>query len=73
MLQLAVLYKRTKHPKELPADVVSEIVNFIKSPRVIALKYETSWPESKGRWLGDKGYNAQFRMANALIGKILEQ
>jgi hypothetical protein len=70
---IGVLYKAGKAPTDVLPDLSSEIVNFIRSPRALAAKYGVPWPESKGRWLGEKGYNAQFQAAYNLLAKILGQ
>ena len=44
-----------------------EVVAFIRSPRDIAKKFKTDWPESKGRWVGQRGYQVQFEAAYQII------
>jgi hypothetical protein len=68
---IGVLYKKGKSPSDIPHDLAGEVVNFIRAPLAIATKYGTAWPVSKGRWLGEKGHEAQFRAADILVGKIL--
>lgn len=70
---IGALYLNQVKPSNLPAEQIAEIVNFIRAPRDIAKKFQIPWPESKGRWLGDKGYSSQFRAADVLLGKILAE
>jgi hypothetical protein len=68
---IGCLYSKKLVPSGLHQDTVGELVNFIRTPSATAEKFNIFWPKSKGRWSGDKGYNAQIGAANAILSKIL--
>ena len=45
----------------------TEVIAFIRSPRDIAKKFKIDWPESKGRWVGQRGYEVQFQAACEIV------
>lgn len=60
-------------PKDLSDLEWGLIDNFVKKPRDMALKYELSYPESKGNWGGPKGQSAQISSYFAVAENILRE
>ena len=68
---IAALYRAGANPKDLAPEKADKIVAFIRSPRDIAKTLGLNYPTSKGRWLGDKGYSAQFAAAFNVVQRII--
>ena len=47
------------------------LVEFIRRPKEIAEAAGCEWPQSKGRWDGQRGYYAQFKAVHTVLVKIL--
>lgn len=63
-------------PDELSHDAWDAIANFIRTPRRAGEKWleeENGYPESRGRWKGDRGQKVQCDMAKRLLSRIVEK
>ncbi|MFL6676757.1 MAG: DUF262 domain-containing protein [Burkholderiaceae bacterium] len=47
-----------------------KLEDFIRRPQESAKTHGVDWPQSKGRWDGQKGYRAQFEAINKIVKKI---
>jgi hypothetical protein len=70
---IAALYRAGTNPKDLPPGKADKIVAFIRAPRDVAKTLDLNYPTSKGRWLGDKGYSAQFSAAFNVVQRIISE
>lgn len=62
-------------PKQLSLDAWDAIREFIRAPRQSGEKWlakERGYPESRGRWKGERGQKAQCDMAKLLLSRIVE-
>lgn len=62
-------------PKKLGYDAWDAIREFIRAPRKAGekrLAKERGYPESRGRWKGERGQKAQCDMAKLLLSRIVE-
>jgi hypothetical protein len=50
----------------------TDIVEFVRRPTEIARVKELDWPNSRGRWDGQKGYHAQMKAASEVIAKLTQ-
>lgn len=48
----------------------TDAVEFVRRPQVVAQKFGLTWPLSKGRWDGDRGYRAQLEAARNIVAKL---
>jgi hypothetical protein len=48
----------------------TDLVEFVRRPAPLAGKYGATWPASKGRWDGDRGYRAQMEAAQKVVSAI---
>lgn len=63
-------------PDKLSFDAWDAIAGFIQAPRKAGekwLKEEGGYPESRGRWKGERGQKAQCDMAKRLLEKIVDK
>ena len=63
-------------PDRLSFDAWDAIAGFIQAPRKTGekwLKQKGGYPESRGRWKGDRGQKAQCDMAKRLLEKIVDE
>ena len=63
-------------PKQLSYNAWIAIAGFIETPRQVGekwLKKEGGYPESRGRWKGDRGQKAQCDMTKLLLSRIVEE
>jgi hypothetical protein len=60
---IGAAYLTATLPEHLKDPSGSEVMAFIRSPRDFAKNVKIDWPESKGRWVGPRGYRAQFEAA----------
>lgn len=68
---IGALYRCGVSPSDLNIESSTALIAFIKSPRDVAKKYDLIYPASKGRWIGDKGYSAQFETSFGVVKKVL--
>ena len=64
------------NPDLLSHDAWDAIANFIQTPRRAGEKWlekEGGYPESRGRWKGDRGQKTQCDMAKCLLSRIVEE
>jgi hypothetical protein len=57
-------------PAGLGEDQWTDLVEFVRSPTEVAQRLGFDWPQSKGRWDGNKGHRAQFETAHKLVARI---
>jgi hypothetical protein len=67
---IGAAYLSDIQPESLRDTSGTEIAGFIRSPRDVAKNMSITWPESKGRWGGPKGYRAQFEAATSIVGQL---
>ncbi|RKU05489.1 DUF262 domain-containing protein [Candidatus Poribacteria bacterium] len=63
-------------PDQLSHDAWDAIANFIETPRQAGEKWlekEGGYPESRGRWKGERGQKAQCDMARILLSRIVKE
>jgi len=48
----------------------TKLEDFIRRPQEVAKSAKVDWPQSKGRWDGQKGYRAQFAAIRQVVQKI---
>lgn len=48
----------------------TKLEDFIRRPQDAAKSHGVDWPQSKGRWDGQKGYRAQFDAIKSIVRKI---
>ena len=63
-------------PDRLSHDAWDAIANFIETPRQADEKWlerEGGYPESRGRWKGERGQKAQCDMARHLLSRIVKE
>jgi len=60
------------NPETLSEQKWTDLVEFIRRPQEIATKYCVEYPQSRGRWDGKKGYNAQLGAIRTIVKKIAE-
>ncbi len=63
-------------PDQLSHDAWDAIANFIETPRQAGEKWlekEGGYPESRGRWKGERGQKAQCDMARILLSRIVKK
>jgi hypothetical protein len=48
----------------------TDAVEFVRRPQTVAQKFGFTWPLSKGRWDGDRGYRAQLETARRIVAKL---
>jgi len=63
-------------PDPLSHDAWDAIANFIETPRKAGEKWlaeEGGYPESRGRWKGDRGQKSQCDMAKLLLSRIVKE
>lgn len=70
---VSALFRTGANLKELPTEKADKIVSFIRAPRDVAKIFDVTYPTSKGRWIGDKGYSAQFQAAYEVVKKIIAE
>ena len=63
-------YSSRKGPDSLKQPDGVQILEFIRSSRNVASKFGLDWPESKGRWIGPRGYKAQFDAAEKIVAHL---
>lgn len=57
-------------PDALGEDQWTDIVEFVRAPTDLAQRLGFDWPQSKGRWDGNKGHRAQFETAQKIVTRI---
>ncbi len=63
-------------PDQLSHDAWDAIANFIETPRQAGEKWlekEGGYPESRGRWKGERGQKTQCDMARILLSRIVKE
>ena len=68
---IGAAYEIGIEPKALTAAMWDALVEFIRTPPGTAKKLGVDWPLSKGRWVGLRGYRAQFIATRAVWKAIL--
>lgn len=54
----------------LGEDQWTDLVEFVRAPTETASRLGMEWPQSKGRWDGNKGHRVQFETAHKLVARI---
>jgi hypothetical protein len=67
---IGAAYQNSMLPKHLKDPNGTEVIAFIRSPRDVAKSFKIDWPESKGRWIGPRGYPTQFKAATEIVKSL---
>jgi hypothetical protein len=68
---IGAAYELGIEPKSLAPTMWDALVEFTRAPPATAKKLGVDWPLSKGRWVGLRGYKAQFIATRAVWKAIL--
>ncbi len=67
---IGAAYRARIDPNALSEQQWTNVVEFIRRPQDIVKKLGCDWPQSKGRWDGQRGYRAQMDAANTIVTRI---
>lgn len=63
-------YAADLDPDKMSATQWTDAVEFVRRTSTVAAKYGENWPQSKGKWDGERGYRAQLEAARRIVAKI---
>lgn len=67
---IGAAYRGGLDPAALSPAQWTKAVEFVRRPLETSLALGVEWPQSRGRWDGQKGYRAQFEAAAAIVARI---
>ena len=70
---IGAMYRIEVSPHDLSLTQWSTLVEFLLKPRDCAPMLRVEWPESKGRWLGPRGYAEQMDAAVNIVKAIVRR
>jgi len=67
---IGAAYALGRDPSKFTKANWTKVEDFIRRPQEVAKAAGVDWPQSKGRWDGQKGYRAQFAAIRDVVKKI---
>jgi hypothetical protein len=68
---IGAMYALSVIPSKLGEQQWTDLVEFIRRPQDLAKRFEVEYPQSKGRWVGAKGYKAQLVAVKEIVRNIV--
>lgn len=68
---IGATYANSVNPSDLSEQQWTNLVEFIRNPKDMGKKFSIEYPQSKGRWGGNKGYKAQLLAVQQIVRRIV--